>query len=214
MELATVAQVKYINQLITDWELTAEQTMKVLEHIGATSMETLTKGDASQMIDTLKGPIGHIIRPEDYVGKNIYGEPIAVEPEEDEEFVEHTNGCLGEWEVEECVCGAYDAYLEKVEAKGERVGGGVNTTGNAAGADPAVSHDSDIPAVYRSIEYKGLNAGWVTRLTTEGHVSPLPEGASAYLLVGSNGEAEELREWCSRHSAPYLAYMIRRIYGV
>ena len=28
------------------------------------------------IIDTLKGPIGHIIRPEDYVGKDIYGQPI------------------------------------------------------------------------------------------------------------------------------------------
>lgn len=118
MELATVAQVKYINQLIADWELTDDQTIKVLEHTGATSMETLTKGDASMMIDVLKGPIGHIIRPEDYVGKDIYGEPINEEPEEDEDYVEHAQGCLGEWEGEECVCGAYEAYLENVETKG------------------------------------------------------------------------------------------------
>ena len=46
MALATAAQKKYINKLIADWELTDEQTAKVLAHIGATSMETLTKGDA------------------------------------------------------------------------------------------------------------------------------------------------------------------------
>lgn len=213
MELATVAQVKYINQLIADWELTDDQTMKVLEHIGATSMETLTKGDASMMIDVLKGPIGHIIRPEDYVGKDIYGEPINEEPEEDEDYVEHAQGCLGEWEGEECVCGAYEAYLENVETKGmEEAAGAVDDTGPAE--DPASDDDSDIPAVYRTTEYKDLNAGWVTRLAAEGHISPLPQGTSAYLLVGGNGEAEELREWCSQYSAPYLAHMIRRIYGV
>ncbi len=216
MELATVAQVKYINQLITDWELTAEQTTKVLEHIGATSMETLTKGDASQMIDTLKGPIGHIIRPEDYVGKNIFDEPINEEPEEDEDYVEHAKGCLGEWEGEECVCGAYDAYLKNIETKGleeaKVAGDGVSTTGNVK--DAASAAGSSIPAVYRTTGYSNLNPGWVTRLIAEGYTRPLPEGASAYLLVGSNGEAEELREWCSRYSAPYLAYMVRQIYGV
>ena len=213
MELATVAQVKYINQLIADWELTDDQTMKVLEHIGATSMETLTKGDASMMIDGLKGPIGHIIRPDHYVGKDIYGEPINEEPEEDEDYVEHAQGCLGEWEGEECVCGAYEAYLENVETKGmEKAAGAVDDTGPAE--DPASDDDSDIPAVYRTTEYNDLNAGWVTRLAAEGHISPLPQGTSAYLLVGGNGEAEELREWCSQYSAPYLAHMIRRIYGV
>ena len=161
MELATAAQVKYINQLIADWELTDEQTMKVLEHIGATSIGTLTKGDASMMIDTLKGPIGHIIRPEDYVGKDIYGEPINEEPEEDEDYVEHAQGCLGEWEGEECVCGTYDAYLKNLEAKESgKTGDGPGATGSTEGADAA--DDSDIPAAYRTTEYKGLTAG--TRL--------------------------------------------------
>lgn len=213
MELATAAQVKYINQLIADWELTDEQTMKFLEHIGVTSIGTLTKGDASMMIDTLKGPIGHIIRPEDYVGKDIYGEPINEEPEEDEDYVEHAQGCLGEWEGEECVCGTYDAYLKNLEAKESgKTGDGPGATGSTEGADAA--DDSDIPAAYRTTKYKGLTAGWVTRLAADGHISPLPDGTSAYLLVGSNGEAEELREWCSQYSAPYLAHMIRRIYGV
>lgn len=213
MELATAAQVKYIEKLIADWELTTEQITKVLEHIGATSMETLTKGDASQMIDTLKGPIGHIIRPEDYVGKDIYGEPINEELEEDEDYVEHAQGCLGEWEGEECVCGAYEAYLKNVEAKesGKAVDGPV-ATGSTEGDDDA--DDSDIPAAYRTIEYKDLNGGWVTRLTADGHISPLPDGTSAYQLVGSNGEAQELRDWCAQYSAPYLAHMIRQIYGV
>ena len=210
MALATAAQVKYINKLIADWELTAEQTAKVLEHIGATSMETLTKGDASQMIDTLKGPIGHIIRPEDYVGKDIYGEPIDVEPEEDEDFVEHAKGCFGEWEGEECICGAYDAYLKNVEAKEAKA--------DADDADNAVDAndvDSDIPAAYRTAEYKDLNAGWLIRLAAEGHISPLPQGMDdVYLLVGSNGEAEELREWCSNYSAPRLAYLLPNNSGV
>lgn len=210
MALATAAQVKYIDKLIADWELTAEQTAKVLEYIGATSMETLTKGDASQMIDTLKGPIGHIIRPEDYVGKDIYGEPIDVEPEEDEDYVEHAKGCFGEWEGEECTCGAYDAYLKNVEAK-EAKADDADTASNAADVNDA---DSDIPAAYRTAEYKNLNAGWLTRLATEGHISPLPHGADTYLLVGSNGEAEELREWCSDYSAPRLAYLLRQIYSV
>lgn len=190
MALATAAQKKYINKLIADWELTDEQTAKVLAHIGATSMETLTKGDASQMIDTLKGPIGHIIRPEDYVGKDIYGQPIDTEPEEDEDYVEHAKGCFGEWEGEECTCGAYDAYLKNLEAK-EADADDADTADNASDANDA---DSDIPAAYRTTEYKNLNAGWLTRLAAEGHVSPLPHGTSAYLLVGSNGEAEELRE--------------------
>lgn len=210
MALATAAQKKYINKLIADWELTDEQTAKVLEHIGATSMETLTKGDASQMIDTLKGPIGHIIRPEDYVGKDIYGQPIDTEPEEDEDYVEHAKGCFGEWEGEECTCGAYDAYLKNLEAK-EADADDADTADNASDADAA---DSDIPAAYRTTEYKNLNAGWLTRLVAEGHVSPLPHGTSAYLLVGSNGEAEEVREWCSKYSAPRLAYSVRQIYGV
>lgn len=210
MALATAAQKKYINKLIADWELTDEQTAKVLEHIGATSMETLTKGDASQMIDTLKGPIGHIIRPEDYVGKNIYGEPIDSEPEEDEDYVEHAKGCFGEWEGEECTCGAYDAYLKNVEAK-EADADDADTASNAADVNDV---DSDIPAAYRTAEYKNLNAGWLTRLAAEGHISPLPHGTSAYLLVGSNGEVEELREWCSEYSAPRLAYLLRQIYGV
>ena len=190
MALATAEQKKYINKLIADWELTDEQTAKVLAHIGATSMETLTKGDASQMIDTLKGPIGHIIRPEDYVGKDIYGQPIDTEPEEDEDYVEHAKGCFGEWEGEECTCGAYDAYLKNLEAK-EADADDADTADNASDANDA---DSDIPAAYRTTEYKNLNAGWLTRLAAEGHVSPLPHGTSAYLLVGSNGEAEELRE--------------------
>lgn len=207
MALATAAQTKYINKLIADWELTAEQTAKVLEYIGATSMETLTKGDASQMIDTLKGPIGHIIRPEDYVGKDIYGLPIDVEPEEDEDFVEHTDGCLGEWEGEDCTCGAYDAYLKNIEAKEA-------DADDADTANDADDADSDIPAAYRSTEYSDLSAGWLTRLAAEGHINPLPHGTSAYLLVGSNGESEELREWCSKYSAPRLAYTMRQIYGV
>lgn len=212
MALATAAQVKYINKLIADWELTAEQTAKVLEHIGATSMETLTKGDASQMIDILKGPIGHIIRPEDYVGKDIYGEPIDVEPEEDEDFVEHAKGCFGEWEGEECTCGAYDAYLKNLEAKEAKADADdADTASNAADVNDV---DSDIPAAYRTAEYKNLNAGWLTRLAAEGHISPLPNGTDTYLLVGSNGEVEELREWCARYSAPRLAYMLRQIYGV
>lgn len=210
MALATAEQKKYINKLIADWELTDEQTAKVLAHIGATSMETLTKGDASQMIDTLKGPIGHIIRPEDYVGKDIYGQPIDTEPEEDEDYVEHAKGCFGEWEGEECTCGAYDAYLKNLEAK-EADADDADTADNASDANDA---DSDIPAAYRTTEYKNLNAGWLTRLAAEGHVSPLPHGTSAYLLVGSNGEAEELREWCAKYSAPRLAYMMRQIYGV
>lgn len=212
MALATAAQTKYINKLIADWELTDEQTAKVLAHIGATSMETLTKGDASQMIDTLKGPIGHIIRPEDYVGKNIYGEPIDVEQEEDEDYVEHAKGCLGEWEGEECICGAYDAYLKNLEVKEVKADADdADTASNAADVNDA---DSDIPAVYRTAEYSDLNAGWLTRLVTEDHISPLPNGTSAYLLVGSNGESEELREWCSKYSAPRLAYMLRQIYGI
>ena len=212
MALATTAQVKYINKLIADWELTAEQTEKVLERIGAASMETLTKGDASQMIDTLKGPIGHIIRPEDYVGKNIYGEPIDVEPEEDEDYVEHAKGCFGEWEGEECTCGAYDAYLKNIEAKeAKEDADDADTADNAADVNDA---DGDIPAAYRTTEYKSLSPGWLTRLAAEGHISPLPQGTSAYLLVGSNGEAEELREWCAKYSAPRLAYMMRQIYGV
>lgn len=212
MALATAAQVKYINKLIADWELTTEQTAKVLEHIGATSMETLTKGDASLMIDTLKGPIGHIIRPEDYVGKDIYGQPIDSEPEEDEDFVEHAKGCFGEWEGEECICGAYDAYLKNLETKEEEAGADdADTADNAADVNDV---DNDIPAAYRTTEYKNLNAGWLIRLVTEGHVSPLPNGADTYLLVGSNGEAEELREWCARYSAPRLAYLLRQIYGV
>lgn len=88
----------------------------------------------------------------------------------------------------------------------------MNITGPAE--DPASDDDSDIPAAYRTTEYKELNAGWVTRLAAERHISQLPDGTSAYLLVGGNGEAEELREWCSQYSAPYLAHMIRRIYGV
>jgi hypothetical protein len=208
MALATAAQTKYINKLIADWELTAAQTAKVLEHIGATSMETLTKGDASQMIDTLKGPIGHIIRPEDYVGKNIYGEPIDVEPEEDEDYVEHAKGCFGEWEGEECICGAYDAYLKNLEAKEAKA------DTDAYNAEDVNDVDSDIPAAYRTTEYRNLNAGWLTRLAAEGHISPLPQGTSAYLLVGSNGNAEELREWCSKYSAPRLAYLLRQTYGV
>ena len=208
MALATAAQTKYINKLIADWELTAEQTAKILEHIGATSMETLTKGDASQMIDTLKGPIGHVIRPEDYVGKNIYGEPIDVEPEEDEDYVEHAKGCFGEWEGEECICGAYDAYLKNLEAKEAKA------DTDAYNAEDVNDVDSDIPAAYRTTEYRNLNAGWLTRLAAEGHISPLPQGTSAYLLVGSNGNAEELREWCSKYSAPRLAYLLRQTYGV
>lgn len=208
MALATAAQVKYIDKLIADWELTAEQTAKVLEHIGATSMETLTKGDASQMIDTLKGPIGHIIRPEDYVGKDIYGLPIDTEPEEDEDYVEHAKGCFGEWEGEECICGAYDAYLKNLEAKEAKA------DTDAYNAEDVNDVDSDIPAAYRTTEYRNLNAGWLTRLATEGHISPLPQGTSAYLLVGSNGNAEELREWCKKYSAPRLAYLLRQTYGV
>lgn len=206
MALATAAQTKYINKLIADWELTAEQTAKVLEYIGATSMETLTKGDASLMIDTLKGPIGHIIRPEDYIGKDIYGLPIDVEPEEDEDFVEHAKGCFGEWEGEECTCGAYDAYLKNIEAKEAKA--------DADDAADVNDVDSDIPAAYRTAEYKSLSPGWLTRLAADGHISPLPHGTSAYLLVGSNGEVEELREWCSEYSAPRLAYLLRQIYGV
>lgn len=210
MALATAAQVKYISKLIADWELTAEQTAKILEHIGATSMETLTKGDASQMIDTLKGPIGHIIRPEDYVGKDIYGQPLDTEPEEDEDYVEHADGCLGEWEGEECTCGAYDAYLKNLEAKeSEEVD--ADTADNMEDVNDV---DSDIPAAYRTAEYKNLNAGWLTRLAAEGHISPLPHGTSAYLLVGSNGEDPALQEWCSKYSAPRLAYLLRQIYGV
>lgn len=208
MALATAAQVKYIDKLIADWELTAEQTAKVLEHIGATSMETLTKGDASLMIDTLKGPIGHIIRPEDYVGKDIYGLPIDVEPEEGEDYVGHAKGCFGEWEGEECTCGAYDAYLKNLEAKE------VEDAADADTANDADDVDSDIPAAYCTAEYKSLSPGWLTRLATEGHINPLPQGTSAYLLVGSNGEVEELRGWCSKYSAPRLAYMMRQIYGV
>lgn len=215
MALATAAQTKYINKLIADWELTAEQTAKVLEHIGATSMETLTKGDASQMIETLKGPIGHIIRPEDYVGKDIYGQPLDTEPEEDEDYVEHADGCLGEWEGEECTCGAYDAYLKNLEAKdSEEVDADADDADTADNTEDVNDADSDIPAAYRTAKYSDLSAGWLTRLATEGHISPLPHGTSAYLLVGSNGESEKLREWCSKYSAPRLAYMMRQIYSV
>lgn len=210
---ATISQIKYIHKLITSWELTEEQTTKVLEHIGATSMETLTKGDASLMIETLKGPIGHIIRPEDYVGKDIYGQPLDTELEEDEDYVEHAQGCLGEWEGEECVCGAYEAYLKNVETKGvEEAAGAVDDTGPAE--DPASDDDSDIPAAYHTTEYKNLNPGWVTRLITDGHINPLPPSTSAYLLVGSNGEDPALQGWCQQYTAPHLAYLLRQTYGV
>ena len=63
--MATAAQIRYIEKLIADWGLDAQQVQMVVEHIGGTSLDILTKADASQMIDTLKGPIGHIIRPED-----------------------------------------------------------------------------------------------------------------------------------------------------
>ena len=111
------------------------------------------------------------------------------------------------------MCGAYEAYLKNIETKGlAEAAGAVNT---ADPAEDAASHDdSYIPAAYLTTEYKDLNAGWVTRLASEGNISPLPQGTSAYLLVGSNGDAKELREWCSQYSAPRLAHMIRQIYGV
>lgn len=124
--------------------------------------------------------------------------------------MEHAKGCFGEWEGEECTCGAYDAYLKNIEAK-EADADDADTADNAADVNDA---DGDIPAAYRTAKYSDLSAGWLTRLIAEGHISPLPQGTSAYLLVGSNGESEELREWCSRYSAPRLAYLMRQIYGV
>ena len=203
MTTATAAQIRYIEKLIADWELDAQQVQMVVEHIGGTSLDTLTKADASQMIDTLKGPIGHIIRPEDYIGKNIYGEPIDTEPEEEEDIVEHAEGCLGEWEREECICGAYDAYLKSLEDKKVEVN-------NAVDANEA---DSDIPAVYRDVAYADFSFSWLRTLVQDGHTDPLPANDVA-LIIGTDGKAPEVKEWCKKYSAPRLAWMLRQIYNV
>ena len=203
MTTATAAQIRYIGKLIADWELDAQQVQMVVEHIGGTSLDTLTKADASQMIDTLKGPIGHIIRPEDYIGKNIYGEPIDTEPEEEEDIVEHAEGCLGEWEGEECICGAYDAYLKSLEDKKVEVN-------NAVDANEA---DSDIPAVYRDVAYADFSFSWLRTLVQDGHTDPLPANDVA-LIIGTDGKAPEVKEWCKKYSAPRLAWMLRQIYNV
>ena len=47
---ATDNQMKYINKLITDRELTAENVQKIIEHIGATSLDNLNIAQASDMI--------------------------------------------------------------------------------------------------------------------------------------------------------------------
>lgn len=206
MTTATAAQIRYIEKLIADWELDAQQVQMVVEHIGGVSIDTLTKADASQMIDTLKGPIGHIIRPEDYIGKNIYGEPIDTEPEEEEDIVEHAEGCLGEWEGEECICGAYDAYLKNLEGK-KLEDKKTDTTENANEAD------SDIPAVYRDVAYADFSFSWLQKLVQDGHTDPLPANDVA-LIIGTDGEAPEVKEWCEKYSAPRLAWMLRQIYNV
>lgn len=50
MTTATAAQIRYIEKLIADWELDAQQVQMVVEHIGGASLSTLTKADASQMM--------------------------------------------------------------------------------------------------------------------------------------------------------------------
>lgn len=111
---ATGAQMKYINKLIVDWELDDAATQKIVEHVGATSLDDLDIEQASNMIDTLKGPIGHIIRPEDFVGKNIYGEEIK----EDEEREPLDPATLCDCDLDkECSCGAVSVEDGKDQTK-------------------------------------------------------------------------------------------------
>ena len=63
---ATDNQMKYINKLITDRELTTEEVQKIIEHIGATSLDNLNIAQASDMIDVLKDSWVRVLHPEEF----------------------------------------------------------------------------------------------------------------------------------------------------
>nr|DAJ34055.1 MAG TPA: Protein of unknown function (DUF3072) [Caudoviricetes sp.] len=196
MTTATAAQIRYIEKLIADWELDAQQVQMVVEHIGGASLSTLTKADASQMIDTLKGPISHIIRPEDYIGKNIYGEEIK-----EQETVDPATICFCDWDAEECTCGAIT--VENEEDKEEY-------------QEPIIKSDdadADLPAVYRDVTYADFSFSWLQKLVQDGHTDPLPANDVA-LIIATGGKGAEVKEWCEKYSAPRLAWMLRQIYNV
>lgn len=81
---ATDNQMKYINKLITDRELTTEEVQKIIEHIGATSLDNLNIAQASDMIDVLKESWVRILHPEEFEEFD----PDSLEPMTQEEIEE------------------------------------------------------------------------------------------------------------------------------
>ena len=81
---ATNNQMKYINKLITDRELTTEEVQKIIEHIGATSLDNLDIAQASDMIDVLKESWVRVLHPEEFEEFD----PDTLEPMTQEEIEE------------------------------------------------------------------------------------------------------------------------------
>ena len=81
---ATDNQMKYINKLITDRELTTEEVQKIIEHIGATSLDNLNIAQASDMIDVLKDSWVRVLHPEEFEEFD----PDSLEPMTQEEIEE------------------------------------------------------------------------------------------------------------------------------
>ena len=64
---ATDNQMKYINKLITDRGLTTEEVQKIIEHIGATSLDNLNIAQASDMRSTCSKNHGFAsLHPEEF----------------------------------------------------------------------------------------------------------------------------------------------------